>query len=195
MAFAQLTYRESLRDIEVSLGALPERQYHLGIRGHPARNTLAVANEKRDWRIYADFAQVLIAEARRLYAGEPLDVELQQTVTPSTPPRSSCASPSARGRSSASTGGALNPHMLLDLRGNLPTSVWITTGNVHDVRILDVLLPEPGSIYVMDRGYLDFERLFRLQQAKAVFVTRAKKESRLPPTLLPGGGPHHGTPV
>lgn len=175
MAFAQLTYRESLRDIEASLGALPERLYHLGIRGHPARNTLAVANEQRDWRIYADFAQLLIAEARRLYASEPLDVELQQTVyalDSTTIELCLALCPWAHFRE---TRGALKLHTLLDLRGNLPAAVWITPGNVHDVRILDVLLPEPGSIYVMDPGYLDFERLFQLQQAKAVFVTRAKK--------------------
>jgi hypothetical protein len=175
MAFAQLTYRESLRDIEASLGALPERLYHLGIRGHPARNTLAVANEQRDWRIYADFAQILIAEARRLYASEPFDVELQQTVyalDSTTIELCLALCPWAHFREAS---GALKLHTLLDLRGNLPAAVWITPGNIHDVRILDVLLPEPGSIYVMDRGYLDFERLFQLQQAKAVFVTRAKK--------------------
>jgi hypothetical protein len=175
MAFAQLTYRESLRDIEACLGAIPERLYHLGLQAPPARNTLSVANEKRDWRIYADFAQILIHEARRLYASEPLSVDLEQTVYAlDSTTIELCLSlfPWAHFQEDH---GAVKLHTLLDLRGNLPVNIWISTGKVHDVRILDVLTPEPGSIYVMDRGYLDFQRLHRLQQARAVFVTRAKK--------------------
>lgn len=175
MAFAQLTYRESLRDIEACLGAIPERLYHLGIRSAVSRSTLSDANEKRDWRIYADFAQILIAEARRLYATEPLGVELEQTVyalDSTTIELCLALFPWARFQEDH---GAVKLHTLLDLRGSIPASIWISTGKLHDVRILDVLLPEPGSIYVMDRGYLDFERLHQLQQARAVFVTRAKK--------------------
>jgi hypothetical protein len=179
MAFAQLTYRESLRDIEACLNAFPERLYGMGIRGPVARNTLAVANEKRDWRIYADFAQSLIAEARRLYAAEPLGMELGQTVyalDSTTIELCLDLFPWARFQEES---GAIKLHTLLDLRGSIPNYVWLTDGKVHDVRILDVLIPEPGSIYVMDRAYLDFERLYRLQQARAVFVTRAKKNTRL----------------
>lgn len=179
MAFAQLTYRESLRDIEACLNAFPERLYGMGIRGPVARNTLAVANEKRDWRIYADFAQSLIAEARRLYAAEPLGMELSQTVyAVDSTTIELCLDlfPWARFQEQS---GAIKLHTLLDLRGNIPNYIWLTDGKVHDVRVLDVLIPEPGSIYVMDRGYLDFERLYRLHQARAVFVTRAKKNTRL----------------
>lgn len=175
MAFAQLTYRESLRDIEASLGAIPERLYHMGIGGLVARNTLAVANEKRDWRIYADFAHVLIAEARRLYAGEDLGLDLDRTVyalDSTTIELCLDLFPWAYSQQSA---GAIKLHTLLDLRGNVPTHLWITTAKMHDVRILDALVPEAGSTYILDRGYLDFERLWRLHQAGATFVTRAKK--------------------
>jgi hypothetical protein len=175
MAFAQLTYRESLRDIEACLRAVPERLYHMGIRGNISRSTLADANEKRDWRIYADFAQVLIHEARRLYSEDPLAVELGETVYAlDSTTIDLCLSlfPWAYRQQNKS---AVKLHTLLDLRGNIPTMAWITGGKVHDVRILDTLIPEPGSIYVLDRGYLDFTRLYVLHQLLATFVIRAKK--------------------
>lgn len=175
MAFAQLTYRESLRDIEACLGAIPERRYHLGIRGSVSRSTLADANEKRDWRIYADFAQSLIQEARRLYAGESLGLELEQTVyalDASTIDLCLALFPWARFRRAK---GAIKLHTLLDLNGNIPTFLRITPANVNDMRILDELLPEAGSIYVMDRGYTDFARLYRLHQSQAFFVIRGKR--------------------
>jgi len=178
MLFAQLTYRESLRDIEACLGAAPEKIYHMGFTGPVPRSTLAEANEQRDWRIYADFAQVLIAEARRLYADEPLDVELDRTVyalDSSTIDLSLSLFPWASFRQ---TKAAIKLHTLLDLRGNIPVFIWITDGKPHDVWVLDVLVPEPGSIYVFDRAYVDFERLWSLHQARAVFVTRAKKNLR-----------------
>jgi hypothetical protein len=178
MVFAQLTYRESLRDIEACLCAVPEKVYHMGFTGPVARSTLAEANEQRDWRIYADFAQVLIAEARRLYANDPLDIDLDRTVyalDSSTIDLSLALFPWATFRA---TKAAIKLHTLIDLRGNIPTFIWITDGLVHDVRVLDVLLPEPGSIYVLDRAYVDFERLWRLHSARAVFVTRAKKNLR-----------------
>jgi hypothetical protein len=175
MLFAQLTYRESLRDIEACLGAAPERLYHMGLTGPVSRSTLADANEQRDWRIYADVAQALIAEARPLYADEPLDVELDRTVyalDSSTIDLTLSLFPWASFRE---TKAAVKLHTLLDLRGSIPVFLWITDGKAHDVRVLDVLVPEPGSIYVLDRAYIDFERLWRLQEARAVFVTRAKK--------------------
>jgi hypothetical protein len=176
MMFAQLTYRESLRDIEACLGAVPDRLYHLGFRTQSiSRSTLADANEKRDWRIYADFAQSLIREARRLYAGESLGLELEQTVyalDASTIDLCLALFPWARFRRSK---GAIKLHTLLDLNGNIPTFLRITAANVNDVRILDELLPEAGAIYVMDRGYTDFARLYRFHQAQAFFVIRAKR--------------------
>jgi len=175
MLFAQLTYRESLRDIEACLAAAPEKIYHMGFTGPVARSTLADANERRDWRIYADFAQVLIAEARRLYADEPLDVELDRTVyalDSSTIDLSLSLFPWANFRE---TKAAIKLHTVLDLRGSIPVFVWITDGKPHDVRVLDILVPEPGSVYVFDRAYIDFERLRGLHEARAVFVTRAKK--------------------
>jgi hypothetical protein len=175
MVFAQLTYRESLRDIEGCLGAVPERLYHLGIRSPVSRSTLADANEKRDWRIYADFAQVLIHEARHLYAGESLGVDLDQTVDAldaTTIDLCLALFPWARFRRRK---GAIKLHTLLDLSGNIPTFVHISPGTVHEVNILDELIPEPGSIYVMDRGYTDFARLFAWRQAQAFFVIRGKK--------------------
>ena len=178
MLFAQLTYRESLRDIEACLKAAPEKIYHMGFTGPVSRSTLADANERRDWRIYADLAQALITEARRLYADESLEVDLDQTVyalDSSTIDLTLSLFPWASFRE---TKAAVKLHTLLDLRGNIPVFIWITDGKPHDVRVLDVLVPEPGSIYVFDRAYIDFERLFRLQQARAVFVTRAKKNLR-----------------
>lgn len=175
MAFAQLTYRESLRDIEVSLSAVPERRYHLGLQHPVSRSTLADANEKRNWRIYADFAQVLIAEARRLYADDAQVLDLDQTVyalDATTIDLCLALFPWARFRRRK---GAVKLHTLLDLNGSIPTVVAITPGNVNEVRILDQLMPEPGSIYVMDRGYTDFRRLHGLHQAGAFFVIRAKR--------------------
>jgi hypothetical protein len=175
MAFGQLTYRESLRDIEVCLRALEGKLYHMGFRARICRNTLAVANEKRDWRIYADFAQILIREARKLYFGEPFLAELDETVYAlDSTTVDLCLSlfPWARFRTTKS---AVKLHTLFDLRGNIPTFVWITQGRVHDLKILDELIPEPGSIYVMDRGYVDFARLYIFPRAQASFVVRAKK--------------------
>jgi len=175
MAFAQLTYRESLRDIEACLSAVPDKLYHLGFRSRVSRSTLADANERRDWRVYAAFAQLLIAEARRLYAHEPLDVELEQTVYAlDSTTIDLCLSlfPWAHFRRAKA---AVKVHTLLDLRGAIPAFIWITDGSVHDVRILDAVLPEPGAIYLVDRGYIDYARLHRLTAAHAVFVTRAKK--------------------
>jgi hypothetical protein len=174
MAFAQLTGRESLRDIETCLRTFGPKLYHAGIRGNVARNTLAKANEKRSWRIYADFAQTLIRIARRLYASEPLGVELQQTayaLDSTTIDLCLALFPWAKFRKSK---GAIKLHTLLDLRGNLPANVIVTTGKVHDVNILDQLWFEPGAIYVMDRGYVDFARLHKIHQALGFFITRAK---------------------
>jgi hypothetical protein len=176
MTFAQLTYRESLRDIEACLGAVSERLYHLGFRTQSiSRSTLADANEKRDWRIFADFAQSLIQEARRLYSGESLGLDLDQTVyalDSSTIDLCLALFPWARFRRAK---GAIKLHTLLDLTGSIPTFLRITAANVNDVRILDELLLEAGSIYVMDRGYTDFARLYRLHQAQAFFVIRGKR--------------------
>jgi hypothetical protein len=179
MAFAQLTYRESLRDIEACLRAQATKLYHLGIRSTVARNTLANANQVRDWRIYCDFAQSLIAMARRLYANEPFGVELTQTVYAlDATTIDLCLSmfPWAPFRS---TKAAIKLHTLLDLRGNIPTFLFISDGKLHEVNILDQLLPEPGAFYVMDRGYIDFERLFRLSEAGSFFVTRAKSNLKV----------------
>ena len=175
MAFAQLTYRESLRDIEATLGSVRDKLYHMGIRGRVSRSSLAYTNENRDWRIYADFAQVLIHEARTLYAGDEFAVDLEQTVYAlDSTTIDLCLSlfPWARFRKRK---GAVKVHTLLDLRGNIPSFIKITEGNVHDLNILDDLIPEPGSIYVMDRGYLDFARLYVLHQCSAFFVIRPRK--------------------
>ncbi len=174
MAFAQLTYRESLRDIEVCLRSMQKKLYHLGIRGIISRSTLADANENRDWRIYADFAQVLIHEAHGLYAKEPFGVELNETayaLDSSTIDLCLSLFPWARFRKRKA---AIKLHTLLNLRGNIPSFIKITDGKVHDVSMLDDLFPEPGSFYIMDRGYIDFQRLYLLKQALAFFVTRAK---------------------
>jgi transposase len=178
LAFAQLTYRESLRDIEACLGAVPERLYHMGFRSTLSRSTLSDANEKRNWRIYADFAQVLIHEARRLYAEESLGVELNETVYAlDSTTIDLCLSlfPWAPFRR---TKAAIKLHTLLDLRGSIPSFVRITDGTVHDVNLLDELIPEPGSLYVMDRGYVDFQRLHVFTRFQASFVTRAKRNLR-----------------
>ena len=174
LAFAQLTFRESLRDIEACLSAQPAKLLHMGFRGPVRRSTLADANEVRDWRIYAEFAQRLIAQARRLYAGESLLGELDNTVYAlDSTTTDLCLSlfPWAHFRS---TKAAVKMHTLLDLRGNIPSFIHISEGNLHDVHALDMILPEAGAIYVMDRGYVDFARLYRLHQAGAFFVTRAK---------------------
>ena len=179
MAFAQLTYRESLRDIECCLRAMREKLYHIGIRGKVSRNTLAKANENRDWQIYSDFAQVLIHEARQLYVDEDFGLELKETVyalDSSTIDLCLSVFPWARFRK---TKGAVKLHTLLDLRGDIPTFIWITDGKVHDVNVLDHLIPEPGAIYVMDRAYLDFRRLYQLYQCSAIFVTRSKTNTGL----------------
>jgi hypothetical protein len=175
MAFAQLTYRESLRDIEVCLRAQSNKLYHMGIRSKVSRSTLADANETRDWRIYADLAHSLIPVARKLYLDEDFGLELDQTVYAlDATTIDLCLSlfPWAEFRQTKS---AIKLHTLLDLRGNIPTFIHITEGKVHDVNVLDELLPEAGAIYVMDRGYLDFYRLHDLTEASAFFVIRAKK--------------------
>ena len=174
MAFAQLTYRESLRDIEACLSAQPAKLWHMGFRGLVRRSTLADANETRDWRIYAEFAQRPIAQARRLYIGESLSVDLKDTVYAlDSTTIDLCLSlfPWAHFRS---TKAAVKMHTLLDLRGNIPSFIHISDGKPHDVHALDMLVPEAGAIYVMDRGYVDFGRLYGLHQAGAFFVTRAK---------------------
>jgi len=174
MAFAQLTYRESLRDIEACLSAQVSKLYHMGFREPIRRSTLSDANEARDWRIYADFAQGLIRQARKLYAVESLGVELSETLYAlDSTTIDLCLSvfPWALFRS---TKAAVKMHTLLDLRGAIPSFIHISDGKLHDVNVLDLLIPEAGAIYVMDRGYLDFERLHVLHQAGAFFVTRAK---------------------
>jgi hypothetical protein len=174
MAFAQLTYRESLRDVEACLRAQANKLYHMGLKSRVSRSTLADANEARDWRIYADFAQSLIGIARRLYAAEPFGVDLKETVyalDASTIDLCLSMFPWAPFRS---TKAAVKLHTLLDLRGNIPTFLHISDGKLHDVNVLDLLVPEPGAFYIMDRGYIDFERLYRLHKAGSFFVTRAK---------------------
>ena len=178
MAFAQLTYRESLRDIEACLGAQPAKLYHLGIRGKVSRSALADANEGRNWQIYFEFAQALIRTARRLYAKEPLGVELSETVYAlDSTTIDLCLSlfPWAPFRQAKA---AVKLHTLLDLRGAIPTFIHISDGKLHDVNVLDLLVAEPGAFYVMDRGYLDFERLYTMHQAGSFFVTRAKSNSK-----------------
>ncbi len=175
LAFAQLTYRESLRDIEVCLRSQRRKLYHMGLRGGIARSTLADANESRPWQIWEDFAQVLIGMARPLYAGEDLGLDLEQTVYAlDATTIDLCLSlfPWARFRQAK---GAVRLHTLLDLRGNIPTFIVITDGKTHEVTAMDQLVPEPGAIYVMDRGYLDFSRLYALNWGQAFFVTRTKR--------------------
>ena len=174
MAFAQLTYRESLRDIEACLSAQPAKLPHMGFRGQIRRSTLADASETRDWRIYAEFAQRLIAQARRLYIGESLLGDLDNTVYAlDSTTIDLCLSlfPWAHFRT---TKAAVKMHTLLDLRGNIPSFIHISDGKLHDVHALDMIVPEAGAIYVMDRAYVDFARLYGLHQAGAFFVTRAK---------------------
>jgi hypothetical protein len=174
LGFAQLTYRESLRDIEACLRSVQGKLYHMGFRGRISRSTLADANESVDWRIYADFAQVLIAIARPMYAEESLGFDLDGTVYAlDSTTIDLCLSvfPWARFQS---TKAAVKMHTLLDLRGSIPTFIEVSDGKRHDVNILDEILPEAGSFYVIDRGYLDFERLYALHRCGAFFVTRTK---------------------
>jgi hypothetical protein len=178
LAFAQLTGRESLRDIEACLRSQRAKLYHMGFRGRISRDTLAHANETRDWRIFSDFARGLIAQARQLYRHEPFTVELDETVYAlDSTTIDLCLSlfPWARFRRRKS---AIKVHTLLDLRGSIPTNVYVTSGAVHDVRILDQLLPEAGAFYLLDRGYLDFARLYLLKQSCAFFITRAKHNTQ-----------------
>jgi hypothetical protein len=179
MAFAQLTYRESLRDIECCLRAMKEKLYHMGIRGRISRSTLADANENRDWRIYCDFAQALIHQARHLYSNDDFGLQLQETVYAlDATIIDLCLSvfPWAWFRKTKS---GIKLHTLLDLKGNIPSFISITAAGVHEVNILDELIPEPGAIYIMDRGYLDFERLYVFHQCGSFFVVRAKSNTRL----------------
>jgi hypothetical protein len=174
MAFAQLTYRESLRDIETCLRAVGGKLYHLGFRTSVARSTLADANESRDWRIFADFAQALIATAQRLYAREAMGVDLEQSLYPldsTTIDLCLALFPWARFRQRKA---AVKMHTLLDLRGNIPAFVHVTDGKVHDVNVLDEIVPEAGAFYVMDRAYIDFARLYVLNLSSAFFVVRTK---------------------
>lgn len=178
LLFAQFTYRDSLRDIESCLRSRPTRLYHLGIRAQVSRSTLADANESRDWRIYADMAQCLIARARRLYGQEPLGVELDETVYAlDSTTIDLCLElfPWARFRRHKA---AIKLHTLLDLRGAIPTLIYLSDGKLHDVNFLDELPIEAGAYYVMDRGYVDFDRLHRFEVEKAFFVTRAKSNLR-----------------
>jgi hypothetical protein len=179
MSFAQLAYRESLRDIEVCLNAQPNKLYHMGIKGHVSRTNLANANRKRDWRIYAEFAQVLISHARKLYHNDPeFIVDLDNTIYAlDATTIDLCLSlfPWAKFRKHK---GAIKLHTLLDIQGSIPVFIEITSGLVHDVNILDVLIPEPGSFYIMDRAYLDFERLYRIKENLGYFIIRAKKNMK-----------------
>ena len=174
MAFAQLTYRESLRDIEACLRAQAAKLYHMGIKSRVSRSTLADSNEVRDWRIYAEFAQSLIGIARRLYAEEPFGVDLKNTVYALDASTIDLCLSVFHWAPFRSTKAVIKLHTLLDLRGNIPTFLHISDGKLHDVNVLDLLLPEPGAFYLMDRGYIDFERLHRLHEAGSFFVTRAK---------------------
>ena len=174
MVFAQITYRQSLRDIETCLRAMQTKLYHCGIRGNVSRTTLAKANENRDWQIYADFAQVLINKARKLYANEDFGLQLKRTTYAlDSTTIDLCLSlfPWAKFRKHKA---AVKVHTLMDLKGSIPTFIRITDGKVHDVNILDYLVLEPGAIYIMDRGYLDFARLFTFTQNLSTFITRSK---------------------
>jgi hypothetical protein len=178
MAFAQLTFRESLRDIEACLRVARSKLYHMGIRGSVSRNTLAHANQVRDWRIYADFAQILIGIARPLYAKESFGVDLEQSVYAlDSTIIDLCLSlfPWAQFRTHKA---GVKLHTLLDLHGNIPTLAFITHAKVHDVNVLDLIVFEPGALYIMDRGYLDFTRLYSIHLEKAFFITRAKSNFR-----------------
>ena len=182
MAFAQLSYRESLRDIELCLGAQAAKLYHMGLSQPVKRTTLAEANERRDWRIFAEFAQCLIDEARGLYAHEPFGIDLAGSVyafDASTIDLCLSLFPWAHFGRDASAKASIKLHTLLDLRGNIPSFMHLSTGRMADVRGFDKLTLEAGAIYVMDRGYLDFTRLYRLHQAGAFFVTRPKHNTQV----------------
>lgn len=174
MAFAQLTYRESLRDIEACLRAQQKKLYHMGIRGTIARSNLADANEHREWHIYADLAHALIITARRLYSNEPFGIDLQQTLYALDATTIDLCLSMFPWATFRQTKAAIKLHTLLDLRGNIPTFIYISDGAMHDVNILDALPIEPGAFYIMDRGYLDYARLHSISQAAGFFVTRAK---------------------
>jgi transposase len=179
MAFAQLTYRDSLRDIEVCLRAMSNKLYHMGIRSTISRNNLANANETRDWRIYADFAKILIAQAKSLYVDEPNIADLESPVFAiDSTTIDLCMSlfPWAHFRKTKSS---VKMHIIMDLRGNIPDFIHITEGKLHDVNVLDQIIPQPGAYYVMDRGYLDFQRLYNFHTLKSYFVTRSKKNIKL----------------
>lgn len=179
MAFAQLSHRESLRDIETCLRAMQPKLYHMGIRSPISRNNLSNANEVRDWRIYADFAEILINIARRLYADEDFEKELAEVtlyaLDSSTIDLCLSLFPWAHFRRAKA---AIKLHTLIDLRGNIPTFIYLSDGKLHDVNVLDILLVEPGAFYIMDRAYLDYQRLYRMNQAKGFFVIRAKRNGR-----------------
>jgi hypothetical protein len=178
MSFAQLTYRESLRDIQACLRGNQQKLYHMGFRGNISRNTLAHANQVRDWRIYVDFAHLLIDQARILYAHEDFGVQLKQTVYAfDATTIDLCLSlfPWAKFRQQK---GAIKLHTLMDLRGSIPTLIFVTHGKVHEVNLLDDLVLEPGAIYIFDRGYLDFARLYKIHRAGAFFIIRAKSNFR-----------------
>jgi hypothetical protein len=178
MAFAQLTFRESLRDIEACLRAQRAKLYHLGIRSTVSRNTLANANAVRDWRIYADFAQSLIGIARPLYVDEPFGVDLKDTVYALDATTIDLCLSVFPWAPFQSTKAAIRLHTLLDLRGNIPTFIHISDGKLHEVSVLDQLLPEPGAFYILDRGFIDFTRLYRFHQAGSFFVIRAKSNTK-----------------
>lgn len=175
MAFAQLTFRESLRDIEACLRSMKNKLYHMGIRSSISRNTLANANNTRDWRIYADFAQVLIHTARELYSREDFCVDLKNTIYALDSTTIKLCLSLFPWAGYCQTQAGVRVHTLLDLRGSIPTVIEVTDAKVHDVRMLDLLIPEPGSFYIMDRGYLDFQRLYVLNQASSFFIIRSKK--------------------
>lgn len=177
MAFAQITYRESLRDIEACLSAQTSKLYHMGLRTPVPRSTLADANERRDWRIYAELAQRLIAQARALYASDDLGLELNNTVYALDSTTIDLCLSLFPWAPYQSTKGAIKLHTLLDLRGSIPSFIHISDGKVHDVKVLDLLIPEAGAFYVMDRGYLDWGRLYAMAQAGSFFVTRARKNT------------------
>lgn len=179
MMFAQLTYRESLRDIETCLRAHQSKLYHMGIRGGVSRNTLANANKVRDWRIYADFAQVLIQIARDLYVNDTFAVDLANTVYALESSTIDLCLSVFSWAPFRRTKAAVKMHTLLDLRGNIPTFLHISDGKLNDVNALDLLVPEPGAFYIMDRAYLDFARLYRFTVAAAFFVTRAKSNTKM----------------
>jgi hypothetical protein len=179
MAFAQLSYRESLRDIEACLAAQQSKLYHMGIQGPVARSTLADANEQRDWRIYADLAQTLIRIARALYVDDSFGMDLDQSVYALDATTIDLCLSLFPWAQACRTKGAVKLHTLLDLRGNIPTFIHISDGKLSDVKALDLLVPEPGAFYIMDRGYFDFARLYRLHSGAAFFLIRAKSDTQV----------------